>query len=62
MPSKTFKPGQEVPRSGQYEEVGPRGAGSGQEVTSVKGERFPPTRKPGNKFRLADPTKHKKGK
>jgi hypothetical protein len=46
MPPK-YKPGQKVPVSGQYPLVGPKGGATGQEVTAVKGEPFPPTPKPG---------------
>lgn len=56
----SFKPGTEAPRSGQYQEVGPRG-GRGREVTSVKGERLPPTTKPGSTYTLVDPSKNKSG-
>lgn len=56
--SKTFKPGQTAPRSGQYEIVGPRGGGTGKERTVTRGEPLPPTLKPGQEFRLVDPTKH----
>jgi hypothetical protein len=35
-----LKPGQIAPRSGQYQQIGPRG-GRGPEVTSVKGEPLP---------------------
>ena len=58
--AKLFKPGQKAPHSGQYEITGPRGGGTGQERTIVKREPFPPTPVPGQKFRLVDPTKHKK--
>lgn len=57
----SFKPGSEAPRSGQYQEVGPRG-GRGREVTSVKGERLPPTTKPGSTYTLVDPSKNKSGR
>jgi hypothetical protein len=56
--AKTLKPGQTAPRSGQYERIGPRGAPTGKEVTVVKGEPLPPTPKPGEKYKLVDPTKH----
>lgn len=56
-----LKPGQTVPRSGQYQQIGPRG-GRGPEVTSVRGEPLPPTRTPGSTYRLVDPTKHESGK
>lgn len=56
---KLYKPGEKVPRSGQYEIVGPRGGASGEERTSVRYEPFPPTPKTGQKYKLVDPTKHK---
>lgn len=58
MANKTFKPGQEAPRSGQYERIGTRGGHSGKEVTVTKGEPLPPTPKPGQRYTLVDPTKH----
>lgn len=60
--SKPVKPGQIAPRSGQYEEVGPRGGRTGHEVTISKGERVPPTRQPGGGFTIVDPTKNKSGR
>lgn len=59
MSSKAYKPGETVPASGQYGVVGPRGGDKGREVTSVKGERFPPTQKSGEKYVITDKTKHK---
>jgi hypothetical protein len=56
--AKTFKPGQEAPKSGQYEIIGPRGGQTGEERTVTKGEPLPPTPKPGESFKLVDPTKH----
>lgn len=55
--TKTFKPGQEAPKSGQYEIIGPRGGETGEERTVVKGEPFPPTPKSGETYKLVDPTK-----
>jgi hypothetical protein len=55
-----FKPGQDAPKSGQYQEIGPRG-GKGREVTSVKGEPLPPTTQPGASYTLVDPSKNKSG-
>ena len=60
--SKTYKPGQSAPRSGQYEIVGPRGGGTGKERTVVRGEPLPPTERSGQSFRLADPTKNGAGR
>ncbi len=55
----TYKPGQIAPRSGQYNVVGPRGGDLDREVTVTRGEPFPPTQKPGQRYDLTDPTKHK---
>lgn len=62
MSKKTtgLAPGSRVPLSGQYQQVGPRG-GRGAEVTSVRGERLPPTPKPGMTYNLVDPTNNKSG-
>jgi hypothetical protein len=56
--TRTFKPGEKVPRSSQVEIIGPRGGRTGQERTVVKGEPFPPTPKTGQTFQIVDPTKH----
>lgn len=56
--SRIYKPGETADRSGQYEIVGPRGAGTGKERTVTKGEPLPPTLKRGQGFKLVDPTKH----
>lgn len=55
-----LKPGAQAPKSGQYQEIGPRG-GKGREVTSVKGEKLPPTTKSGSSYKLVDPSKNKSG-
>ncbi len=55
---KIYKPGNEAPRSGQYEIVGPRGGETGKERTVVQGEPLPPTPKSGQGYKLVDPTKH----
>jgi hypothetical protein len=56
--SKTMKPGQIAPKSGQYGIVGPRGGDTGKERTVTRGEPLPPTPKSGMGYRLVDPTKH----
>lgn len=56
-----LKPGETAPASGQYQEVGPRG-GKGREVTTVKGEKMPPTTKSGSTYKLVDPSKNKSGR
>lgn len=61
MKHDLLTPGTQAPTSGQYKEVGPRGGYISQlEITSTKGKSLPPTTKPGHKFVLVDPTKHKK--
>ncbi len=55
-----LKPGNKVPASGQYQQIGPRGK-KGHEVTSVKGKSFPPTTAPGSTYKLVDKTKNKSG-
>ncbi len=57
--SNKLKPGQNVPRSGQYGLYGPRGGYTGREVTCVRNEVLPPTPKPNMYYQLNDPTKHK---
>ncbi len=56
-----LKPGQGAPKSGQYQQVGPRG-GKGHEVTATKGETLPPTTSPGSTYKLVDATKNKSGR
>jgi len=55
--AKTFKPGEEAPRSGQYRIVG-----TPNEVTATRGKPLPPTPHSGQRFKLVDPTKHGSGK
>jgi len=57
-----LKPGQSAPRSGQYGIQGPRGGDTGKERTVVKNETLPPTPKPGQTYKLVDPTKNKSGR
>ena len=52
-----LRPGQKAPKSGQYQQIGPRG-GKGSERTVVEGEPLPPTDKPNTTYTLVDPTKH----
>lgn len=57
MRTKILKPGEKVPVSGQYEEIGPRGGWIGKEITGVKGKRLPPPHS-GVAYKLVDRTKH----
>lgn len=56
-----LKPADQAPRSGQHQKIGTRG-GKGREVTSVKGEKLPPTTKSGSTYKLVDPSKNKSGR
>lgn len=57
-----LKPGQNAPVSAQYEIVGPRGGRTGEERTSTRNNPLPPTPKPGQGYRVADPTRNGAGK
>lgn len=61
MNMETLKPGMTAPGSGQYEIVGPRGGRTGEERTVVRGDRLPPTPKPGQVYINVDPTKNGAG-
>ena len=55
------RPGQKVEISGQVEIVGRRGGKlKGIERTVVRGEPYPPTPEPGQRYKMVDPTKHTK--
>ena len=56
--SITKKPGETATRSGQYEQIGPRGGRTGVERTVTRGEPLPPTPRSGMSYLLVDPTKH----
>jgi len=62
MSRQTHKPGEKAPASGQYGIVGPRGGNTGAERTITKGEPFPPTPEPGQRFVIVDRSKNKAGK
>jgi hypothetical protein len=57
--TKSYKPGQTAPTSGQYGMFGPRGGNTGIERTVVKGEPLPPTKQSGQNYKLVDKTKTK---
>jgi hypothetical protein len=60
MADDFLNPGNKAPKSGQYGVFGPRGGNKDREVTIKKGGTLPPTQEPGQKYKLVDPTKHKK--
>ncbi len=59
--SKTFKPGQISPFSGEAKVIGPRGGETGHEVTVDRGERFPPTPKAGEEYKVSRRAHNKAG-
>ena len=52
-------PGAATPRSGIYEETGPRGGRTGSKAVSTDGKPLPPTSKPGQGWTLVKPVKGK---
>lgn len=60
--AKGKTPGTRADRSGQYEQIGPRGGHTGREVTVVRGEPLPPTPKPGMTYELVDPSRNDAGR
>ncbi len=56
--AKILKPGDRAPRSGIYDMIGPRGGITGEQVVSTHNKPLPPTPKPGQAYRLADPAHH----
>ena len=62
MVQRTFPPGTPAPRSGIYEQVGPRGGHTGEQADSTRGNPLPPTDRKGQEWRLAKPAHHRSGK
>jgi hypothetical protein len=60
--SKNFKPGEIADRSGEYGIVGTRGGVTGKERTVVKGGRFPPTPKAGQRYVMDRPAHNGAGR
>ena len=58
MAQKGLPPGKSAPKSGIYEQVGPRGGRTGAQADSTKGKPLPPAEK-GNTWILVDPAHHK---
>lgn len=66
-PSRSFgeraiSPGAPAPRSGVYEQVGPRGGHTGEYADSIRGKPLPPTDRPGHSWRLVSPKHRRSGK
>jgi hypothetical protein len=52
-------PGTPAPRSGIYEQRGPRGGHTGQQADAIRGKPLPPTPSPGRTWTLVEPAHHK---
>jgi hypothetical protein len=62
MTKKAIPPGTRAPRSGIYEQLGPRGGMTGEQADSTRGKPLPPT-DPSNKgWTLVKAARHKSGK
>ncbi len=59
MAKKGLPPGTPAPKSGIYNELGPRGGVTGEQADSTHGKPLPPTQKPGNTWTLAEEAHHK---
>lgn len=60
--AKPLKPGTPTPKSGIYEQVGPRGGQTSEQADSTRGKPLPPTHGPSQGWRLVQPAKHKGGR
>jgi len=60
--SKALPPGTPTPRSGIYEQVGPRGGRTNEQADSTRGHPLPPTLPRNQGWRLVQPAHHKGGK
>lgn len=49
-----------VRRSGIYEQIGPRGGRTGEQVDATRGKPLPPARSRGDGWKLIEPARHKK--
>jgi hypothetical protein len=52
-------PGAATPRSGIYEQVGPRGGRTGEQADSTRGKPLPPTQGSSQGWKLVQAAKHK---
>ncbi len=59
MATKSLPPGTPAPRSGIYEQVGPRGGRTGEQADSTRGKPLPPTETAGRGWVLVNPAHHK---
>jgi hypothetical protein len=59
--SQGLLPGTPTPRSGIYEQIGPRGGRTGEQADSTRGHPLPPAPK-GHTWILVDPAHHKDSK
>lgn len=60
--SDVLSPGTPAPRSGIYEQIGPRGGRTGEQADSTRGKPLPPTGRSGQGWRLVTPAHNRGGK
>jgi hypothetical protein len=58
----TMPPGAKAPRSGIYEQVGPRGGRTNEQTDSTRGEPLPPTVNGNQGWRIDQPARHNDNK
>lgn len=51
MATPPLKPGNDAPKSGRYDQVGPRGGNTGQVINIKAGKTLPPTDKAGQGYK-----------
>ena len=62
MPKRVLSPGTLAPRSGIYEQVGPRGGKTGEQADSTRGKPLPPTDRGNKGWTLVKAAHHRSGK
>lgn len=62
MAKRGLTPGTPTPKSGIYEQVGPRGGRTGEQADSTKGNLLSPTDQSGRTWKLVVPAHHRSGK
>jgi hypothetical protein len=60
MPFKRIPPGTPAPKSGIYEQIGPRGGRTSEEADSTAGKPLPPTAHRGSTWSLVREAHHKR--
>jgi hypothetical protein len=62
MSKRVLSPGIRAPRSGIYEQVGPRGGRTGEQADSTRGKPLPPIDRGNKGWTLVKAARHRSGK